>query len=91
MNCHFETTEKGKIEFSQYGKDEPVLIIHGGHSNCKETLTHKGLNPQEFRIITPSRPGYGKTPLNDSKPPEQAAELIACLLAGLGDVHKLIS
>jgi pimeloyl-ACP methyl ester carboxylesterase len=34
----------------------------------------------KFQLITPSRPGYGKTPLNGHTTPKQAAELIAELL-----------
>jgi len=73
-------TKSGKMEYSQTGQGIPVVLIHGGHSNCKDTLCQKGFDPERFQLITPSRPGYGKTPLNNFKSPKQAAELIHELL-----------
>lgn len=49
------------IEYSMIGKGEPVLIFHGGHSNCLEEFGYKTLIENDFSIITPSRAGYGRT------------------------------
>lgn len=73
-------TRLGDIEFKLIGKGTPVLFVHGGHSNCNETLCHKGFDLEKYQLITPSRPGYGKTPLNNNKTPRQAADLMAELL-----------
>ena len=73
-------TSLGDIEYCSAGKGIPVLFIHGGHSNCNDTLCHKGFDPDRYQLITPSRPGYGATPLGDNKTPRQAAELIAELI-----------
>jgi uncharacterized hydrolase ycgS len=74
-------TEKGIIEYSMFGKGETILFIHGGHSNCNETLFQKGFKTTEYQLLTPSRPGYGKTPLNfQNKSPKGTAELIISLL-----------
>jgi pimeloyl-ACP methyl ester carboxylesterase len=74
-------TSKGIIEYSLLGQGKPILIIVGGHTNCKETIFHKGLDPNKFCFVTPSRPGYGSTPLTDqNKTPKGAAELIIALL-----------
>nr|WP_299000098.1 alpha/beta hydrolase [uncultured Allomuricauda sp.] len=54
--------------------------MHGGHSNCFENLCHKGFDVKKFRLITPSRPGYGKTQLTGNRTPKQAAALIMELL-----------
>ncbi len=62
------------------GTGIPVVFIHGGHSNCHETLCHRGFDLKEYQLITPSRPGYGKTPLNHNRTPRKAADLIAELL-----------
>ena len=40
-------------------------------------------------MITPSRPGYGNTPLNDNKTPKQATDLIISLLDYL-NIEKVI-
>lgn len=64
-----------------FGKGETILFIHGGHSNCNETLFQKGFKTTEYRLLTPSRPGYGKTPLNfQNKSPKGTAELVISLL-----------
>ncbi len=73
-------TEFGKIEYTIRGKGQPIVFLHGGHSNCHETLFHKGYDKSQFQLITPSRPGYGKTPLLNNQQPGQAAKLIASML-----------
>lgn len=80
MSSKVINTRLGEIEYCSIGKGIPVLFVHGGHSNCKETLCHKGFDLEKFQLITPSRPGYGKTPLNNNGTPKQAADLIVELL-----------
>jgi pimeloyl-ACP methyl ester carboxylesterase len=79
MNQIFETA-LGKVEFRITGQGIPVLFVHGGHSNCNETLFHKGFDPNEFHLINPSRPGYGKTPLLIDNSPAVTAALFIALL-----------
>jgi pimeloyl-ACP methyl ester carboxylesterase len=81
-------TNQGKIEYSITGYGKPVLFLHGGHSNCRETLFHKGFDIGKFQLITPSRPGYGNTPLKDNETPRQAADLIIALLDSL-NIYKV--
>jgi pimeloyl-ACP methyl ester carboxylesterase len=73
-------TKSGSIEYASRGSGYPVIFIHGGHSNCNETLCHKGFDLSEFELITPSRPGYGHTPLNENISPERSAQQIAELM-----------
>lgn len=80
MEIKIINTDKGQVEYSIIGKGKPVLFLHGGHSNCKETLFHKGFDTNNFQLITPSRPGYGKTPLGDNFTPRKTADLIVGLL-----------
>lgn len=80
MSSEIINTRLGKIEYRALGKGIPILFVHGGHSNCYETLCHKDFDLEKFHLITPSRPGYGKTPLNNNKTPKQAANLIVELL-----------
>lgn len=89
MNGKVINTRLGEIEFSSIGKGIPVLFLHGGHSNCHETLCNKNFDLNKYQLITPSRPGYGKTPLNNNKTPGQAADLIVELLAYLS-IDKVI-
>lgn len=83
MDNQIMNTKLGEIEYCTIGKGIPVLFVHGGHSNCNETLCHKGFDLENFQLITLSRPGYGKTPLSDNKNPRQTADLIMELLKGL--------
>lgn len=80
MDIKIIKTELGEIEYSTTGNGKPVLFIHGGHTNCNSTLWHKGFDLKKFELISPSRPGYQNTPLNDNKTPKQAADLIISLL-----------
>jgi len=80
MNSNLINTKLGIIEYSLIGKGIPIIFIHGGHSNCNETLCHKGFDLENFQLITPSRPGYGRTPLAENKTPKQVADLILELL-----------
>jgi len=89
MNVEVIRTKLGDIEYCSVGKGTPILFVHGGHSNCNETLCHKGFDLEKFKLITPSRPGYGKTPLNNNKTPRQAADLIIELLEDLS-LDKII-
>jgi pimeloyl-ACP methyl ester carboxylesterase len=89
MNIKVIETKLGDIEFSVVGEGIPILFIHGGHSNCRDVLSHKGFDLARFQLITPSRPGYGKTPLGDNRTPLQAAQLLVELMNSLG-LEKVI-
>ena len=83
-------TSKGKIEYTLLGNGRPILIIVGGHTNCKETIFHKGLNSNKFCFLTPSRPGYGLTPLtHQNKTPKGTSDLFVALLDEL-NIQKTI-
>jgi len=89
MKTRTINTKQGEIEFSTIGSGKPVLFLHGGHSNCRETLFYKGFDTGRFQLITPSRPGYGNTPLNNKVTARQAADLIIALLDSL-NMDKVI-
>lgn len=78
--CH---TPAGTIEYRLYGRGQPLLFLHGGHGNCHDDLFHKGFDPARFTLITPSRPGYGRTPVTEPAGPAQTADLTAALLEAL--------
>jgi len=80
MNGKVINTSLGDIEVCSVGKGIPIIFVHGGHSNCDETICHKGFDLEKFQLITPSRPGYGKTPLDGNRTPKQAADLIVGVL-----------
>lgn len=49
------------LEYSIIGVGDPIFVMHGGHSNCREEFGYKALIENGFSIITPSRAGYGGT------------------------------
>jgi pimeloyl-ACP methyl ester carboxylesterase len=73
-------TPKGKIELSQIGEGSPILYLHGSLSNCNNDMGYQPLIDAGYSIITPSRPGYGNTPVSSGKTAEQAADLLNELL-----------
>ncbi|MDD1515311.1 alpha/beta fold hydrolase [Priestia megaterium] len=82
----------GKIlEYSMCGKGIPILMFHGGHSNCYEELGYSDLLRQGFSLITPSRPGYGVTSKEISESLLTASKFYAKLLDCLNikKVHLL--
>jgi pimeloyl-ACP methyl ester carboxylesterase len=89
MNSKVVNTKFGSIEYSSIGKGTAIVFVHGGHSNCKETLCHKGFDLERYRLITPSRPGYGNTPLGNNRTPKQAADLIIELINNLS-IEKIV-
>ncbi|AQQ54515.1 alpha/beta fold hydrolase [Planococcus lenghuensis] len=58
---YFQTRNGLQLEYSVAGTGRPILMMHGGHSNCQEEFGYQELMDQGYAIITPSRPGYGKT------------------------------
>jgi pimeloyl-ACP methyl ester carboxylesterase len=81
MNPVLLNTALGPIEYAISGRGRPILFIHGGHVNCRETIFQKRLDPERFLFLRVSRPGYGQTPLTDeNKTPKGTAELLVALL-----------
>lgn len=76
-------TKRGIVEFSVQGSGIPLLFLHGGHSSSNETLFHKGFDLEKCCLITPSRPGYGQTPLLENQTPAGTAALMDALLEEL--------
>lgn len=87
--CTIVKTNAGIIEYSSYGDGIPVLFVHGGHVSCTFTLPHKGFDIQKYQLITPSRPGYGNTPLGNKSTPYQTAKLFIAFLDSI-DIDKVI-
>ncbi|SDW40963.1 Pimeloyl-ACP methyl ester carboxylesterase [Marinococcus luteus] len=69
-----------QMEYTICGTGEPVLVMHGGHSNCMEEMGYAPLVRRGYRLITPSRPGYRATSAEIGGSLESAAEAYAGLL-----------
>jgi pimeloyl-ACP methyl ester carboxylesterase len=58
-----------------------ILQLHGGASGYDQALALSwDLHQAGFTVVTPSRPGYLRTPLTTGASPEEAADALASLL-----------
>jgi pimeloyl-ACP methyl ester carboxylesterase len=75
-------TVRGPVEYDLYGTGGPVILsIHAGLGGADQgRLFASWLQNDEFRILSPSRPGYLGTPLSSGRTVEQQADLFAALL-----------
>lgn len=77
-------TARGPVEAAVVGPDDPgaptVLAIHGSPGDWRQARTLAADLRGTHRVVLPSRPGYGATPLRvGRRPAEQAAAYVALL------------
>ncbi|HTI13956.1 MAG TPA: alpha/beta hydrolase [Dictyobacter sp.] len=78
-------TTAGPVEYAQIGTGPALLIAHGTPGGYDTGIAlAKLLADQNITIISPSRPGYLRTPLNSGATPAEQADLYASLLDTLG-------
>jgi len=81
---HMLETTRGIIEYQMEGTGRVVLIFHGSPGGYDQGLAMAHfLGLSDFAILTLSRPGYRRTPLNSGKTPESQADLFAATLDAL--------
>jgi pimeloyl-ACP methyl ester carboxylesterase len=83
MKSQITQTSKGPIEYTLLGDGLVVLVCHGTSSNCFSTELASPLVEAGFKVLTPSRPGYGRTPLAAGRTAVEAAEALIALLDSL--------
>jgi pimeloyl-ACP methyl ester carboxylesterase len=77
-------TSLGPIECTLEGSGPCVLAIHGGFGGFNQGLIiTKNIISQGFKVISPSRPGYLRTPLKVGETPSEQADALAALLDAL--------
>lgn len=79
MESQIAQTSKGPVEYTRLGKGPVVLVSHGTSSNCFSTELAEPLVEGGFCVLTPSRPGYGRTPLGSGR----TADALVALLDSL--------
>ena len=80
MISQIAQTSNGSIEYTWIGKGPVILVCHGTSANCYSIEPLEPLVEAGFSLLTPSRPGYGRTPVEVGKSNAQAAEALAALL-----------
>jgi pimeloyl-ACP methyl ester carboxylesterase len=83
MKSQIAQTSKGPIEYTLLGDGPVVLVCHGTSSNCFSTNLAEPLAEAGFSTLTPSRPGYGHTPISAGRSASQAADALIALLDSL--------
>lgn len=87
-------TRLGPVEVAEAGAGPPLLCLHGGMGGYDQGLILAAAilpDPQGFRVIAPSRPGYLGTPAGGHGTPEAQADLYAALLDRLGIGRALVA
>jgi pimeloyl-ACP methyl ester carboxylesterase len=80
MNSQIAKTTRGPIEYTLAGSGPVILACHGTSQDCYSTHGLDELAKAGFSLLTPSRPGYGRTPLDVGGSSGQAAEALVALL-----------
>jgi pimeloyl-ACP methyl ester carboxylesterase len=83
MKSQIVQTSKGSIEYTLLGSGPVVLVCHGTSSTCFSTDMSVPLVDAGFSVLTPSRPGYGRTPLEVGRSATEAAQALVALLDSL--------
>lgn len=86
-------TERGKVEYACVGDGPVVLSLHGGLGGWDQGVVIADnwleLVKHGFTVLSPSRPGYLRTPIEVGKTPEAAADAMAALLDTL-NIKKVL-
>lgn len=80
-------TAHGPLEYADTSSGPAMLCLHGAMGGCDQSLLlGRALlsEPDRFRILALSRPGYLGTPLSTGATPDQQANAFAALLDRLG-------
>ena len=77
-------TAAGPVEYLRQGRGPTVLVSHGAPGGYDEGFLLADLTLSGFTLLSPSRPGYLRTPLTVGQTPEQQADALALTLDALG-------
>ncbi|MGW2151375.1 alpha/beta fold hydrolase [Nonomuraea bangladeshensis] len=69
-----------------------IVVFHGGHMRAGLALGEEVFTSAGFTVLTPSRPGYGRTPLTPATSVAQFTDTIAhlCRLQGVDKVAAVV-
>ncbi|MCT4784779.1 alpha/beta fold hydrolase [Exiguobacterium aestuarii] len=77
---YYAHVDGSKIEYIDRGHGPVIVLIHGTQSSSLEPYHVDQLILSGFRVIVPSRPGYGETPYSFSASPQLFASRLAHLM-----------
>ena len=81
---HLLETIQGTVEYWTEGTGSVILMLHGspGGYDQGKAIAHL-LDLSAYTFLSPSRPGYRRTPLSSGQTPEAQADLFAATLEAL--------
>jgi pimeloyl-ACP methyl ester carboxylesterase len=77
-------TASGPVEVAEAGHGHAVLIVHGTPGDWQQARALATDLAVTHRVLLPSRPGYGRTPLPTGRSPREQGAAHAALLDALG-------
>ncbi|MBI4728064.1 MAG: alpha/beta hydrolase [Acidobacteria bacterium] len=77
------STSRGPVEAARAGAGPCVLAIHGTPGSWRQPFVLAEDLSDRFLVLSPSRPGYGRTPLSAGRTPDEQADALAALLDAL--------
>ncbi len=80
MSGKIASTKSGEIEYTSKGSGPVILVMHGMSEDCNADAGYGTFIKAGFSMLTPSRPGYGRTPASVGDTAEKAAEAMVALL-----------
>ena len=80
MSGKIASTKSGEIEYTSKGSGPVILVMHGMSEDCNADAGYGAFVKAGFCMLTPSRPGYGRTPASVGDTAEKAAEAMVALL-----------
>ena len=84
------STRRGPVEVAVAGHEGPaVLAIHGTPGDWRQARALAADLRDEHRVVLPSRPGYGRTPLRTGRTPSEQAGSYVALLDAL-DIERAV-
>jgi pimeloyl-ACP methyl ester carboxylesterase len=81
---HVYDTTVGRVEAAETGHGDAVLVVHGTPGDWQQARALASDLASTHRVVLPSRPGYGRTPLTTGRSPREQAAAHAALLDALG-------
>lgn len=90
MKVEVLDTPRGRIESAIVGAGPVVLGLHGTPGSYRQLQTLAEDLADGYRVVLPSRPGYGRTPIASGRTLEEQADLYAALLDAIGGVDAAL-
>lgn len=87
---HIADWEDYRFDYRDSGTGPVILLIHGTQSDYREVYHVERLIEAGYRVIVPSRPGYGKTPLHVASSPSELAAFYKRWLASRHIEHYTV-